>query len=63
MNRRDLMTAGLGLAVAGCAAPSVLASTRKSFPEGFVWGASTSGHQVEGNDTASDTWFLAKATA
>jgi beta-glucosidase len=28
------------------------------FPAGFLWGAATSGHQVEGNDTASDLWLL-----
>ncbi|MFY9927082.1 MAG: family 1 glycosylhydrolase [Streptosporangiaceae bacterium] len=30
----------------------------RSFPPEFRWGASTAGHQVEGNNTASDTWFL-----
>jgi beta-glucosidase len=34
------------------------ASVRKSFPKGFIWGTATAGHQVEGNDTNSDTWFL-----
>ena len=28
------------------------------FPQGFLWGAATAGHQVEGNNTTSDTWFL-----
>ena len=27
-----------------------------SFPEDFLWGVATSGHQVEGNNTASDWW-------
>lgn len=27
-----------------------------NFPEGFLWGAATSGHQVEGNNTNSDWW-------
>ncbi len=27
------------------------------FPDGFLWGAATAGHQVEGNNTNSDTWF------
>jgi len=26
------------------------------FPEGFLWGASTSSHQVEGNNTGNDWW-------
>lgn len=29
----------------------------RSFPEGFLWGAATAGHQVEGDNSASDTWF------
>jgi beta-glucosidase len=27
-------------------------------PSGFLWGVATAGHQVEGNNTTSDTWFL-----
>jgi beta-glucosidase len=30
----------------------------KSFPPGFVWGAATAAHQVEGNNTNSDLWVL-----
>lgn len=30
----------------------------RQFPDGFLWGASTAGHQVEGNNTNSDLWFL-----
>jgi len=26
------------------------------FPDGFLWGTATSGHQIEGNNTASDWW-------
>ncbi len=28
------------------------------FPSGFLWGASTSPHQTEGNNTASDLWAI-----
>jgi beta-glucosidase len=31
---------------------------RFAFPQGFVWGAATAAHQVEGNNTASDFWLL-----
>ena len=27
-----------------------------TFPEGFLWGAATAAHQVEGNNTTSDWW-------
>ena len=27
------------------------------FPEGFLWGAATAGHQVEGGNDNSDTWL------
>jgi len=28
-----------------------------SFPPGFLWGVASSGHQTEGDNTTSDTWF------
>ncbi len=31
-------------------------STTESFPDKFLWGASASGHQVEGDNTNSDWW-------
>jgi beta-glucosidase len=49
-----LASAGLGASGTGHAA----AATRKRFPEGFIWGTATAGHQVEGNDVNSDMWFL-----
>jgi beta-glucosidase len=30
----------------------------KSFPPGFLWGAATAAHQVEGNNVNSDLWVL-----
>src|ERR1019366_5555091 len=32
------------------------------FPEGFVWGAATAAHQVEGGNVNSDSWALEHAT-
>ncbi|GGS93090.1 beta-glucosidase [Planobispora rosea] len=29
-----------------------------SFPEGFLWGAAGSAHQIEGNNVASDLWAM-----
>jgi beta-glucosidase len=34
--------------------PSV---TQRRFPVGFLWGVATAGHQNEGDNTTSDTWF------
>ncbi len=30
----------------------------RRFPPGFWWGVASAGHQTEGDNTASDTWFL-----
>ncbi|MDO4260155.1 MAG: family 1 glycosylhydrolase [Actinomycetaceae bacterium] len=29
-----------------------------SFPDGFLWGVATAGHQVEGNNTNADVWLF-----
>lgn len=29
-----------------------------TFPEGFLWGAASAGHQVEGDNSSSDLWLL-----
>ncbi len=29
-----------------------------TFPDGFMWGAATAGHQVEGNNVNSDCWLM-----
>lgn len=36
--------------------------TESSFPKGFVWGAATAAHQVEGGNTNSDCWALEHTT-
>jgi beta-glucosidase len=30
----------------------------RNFPKGFLWGAATAGHQIEGNNLNSDIWLL-----
>lgn len=32
------------------------------FPDGFLWGVATAGHQNEGDNVTSDTWFLERVT-
>jgi beta-glucosidase len=34
----------------------------KRFPDGFVWGAATAAHQVEGGNVSSDCWALEHAS-
>lgn len=36
--------------------------TRLPLPDTFLWGVATSGHQTEGDNSASDTWFLEHTT-
>ena len=33
-----------------------------TFPDGFLWGVATAGHQVEGDNSNSDTWFAENVT-
>jgi beta-glucosidase len=51
-------TAAMALPESGLA--EVMPSKRprsRHFPKGFVWGAATAGHQIEGNNTSSDMWI------
>ena len=36
--------------------------TERAFPTNFLWGVATSGHQTEGDNVDSDTWFLEQQT-
>ena len=47
------------IAAAGATlAMPALAQRPAAFPPGFLWGAATAGHQVEGNNVNSDVWLL-----
>lgn len=52
----------IGASAAMAALPAWGAAPRHrgngAFPKGFLWGASTAGHQIEGNNVGSDSWFL-----
>jgi hypothetical protein len=39
-------------------APRRAAAAKGAFPKGFLWGAAIAGHQAEGDNVASDAWFL-----
>ena len=60
-NRRSILTAGTLAAV--LAPRSVAAAAQRPVASAeaaaaFLWGAATAGHQVEGNNVASDIWLL-----
>jgi beta-glucosidase len=57
MKRREFL-ATAGAAVAVLPGLEAGAATARSFPNGFLWGAATAGHQVEGNNVNSDIWLL-----
>jgi beta-glucosidase len=57
IDRRTLLAA-TAAAGAFAVAPAIAQQRQRSFPPGFLWGAATAGHQVEGNNTASDLWLL-----
>jgi beta-glucosidase len=57
IDRRSLLLA----AAATVATRQVTATARAAggpFPRGFLWGAATAGHQIEGNNVNSDIWLL-----
>ena len=64
LSRRDMLTASVAAIAAGPAAaakPRAVAPSA-SFPQGFLWGAATAGHQVEGNNSNSDCWVMENVT-
>jgi beta-glucosidase len=62
IDRRALLSAAVASLAAG-AASAKMSTDRKSsgFPKGFLWGAATAGHQVEGNNVNSDVWAMEHA--
>jgi beta-glucosidase len=65
IDRRSLMASAVALgALAALDGQMALARAPKSkpfdpkFPEGFLWGAATAAHQVEGNNLNADLWVI-----
>ena len=58
INRRALIAGSLALASTPVLAKAGVTKASPQFPKGFLWGASTAPHQIEGNNTASDLWFI-----
>ncbi|MFC3443742.1 family 1 glycosylhydrolase [Sphingobium rhizovicinum] len=58
LDRRTLLVTGAAMAASPALAAADKISGNENFPRGFLWGAATAGHQVEGNNVASDQWFL-----
>ncbi len=60
VKRRIVLKSGAMATVAALAPSRTLAqpSSVASFPADFIWGASTAGHQIEGNNVNSDCWAL-----
>lgn len=55
LSRRDLIASAAAMAATPAA---VAAADARRFPKGFLWGAATAGHQVEGNNVNADLWVL-----
>ena len=63
ITRRSLLTAAAavaasGLAEAVAAAAPASGNRKATYPAGFMWGAATSGYQIEGNVVGADLWVL-----
>lgn len=70
VDRRALLAGATKAAAAGMigsvygaqALAAARAPASKAFPKGFIWGAATAGHQVEGNNVNADIWAMEHAS-
>jgi beta-glucosidase len=56
--RRFLVSAGAAALVGAATRGGTATPAATDFPKGFLWGAATAAHQVEGNNVNSDNWLL-----
>ncbi len=62
IDRRMMLAATAALAASPALAKVKAKPFDPAFPRGFIWGAATSGHQIEGNNTNADSWVLENIT-
>lgn len=58
IDRRGVVAGAVMAAATAPLGSRAFAKAPASFPKGFLWGAATAGHQVEGNNVNSDLWLL-----
>ena len=58
VSRRSVLAGSAALAASPALAAVKMKTFDPAFPKGFIWGAATSGHQIEGNNTNADSWVL-----
>jgi beta-glucosidase len=58
LNRRTMIGSSIAAVATSAAGAAGRVLVRARFPHGFLWGAATAGHQVEGNNVNSDQWLL-----
>lgn len=61
-NRRTFIGGAAALAAAPMTARAAGGTKPGKFPRGFLWGAATAGHQIEGNNVNSDSWVMETIT-
>lgn len=57
-NRRTFIGGAAALAVSPITAKASSRAKAGAFSRGFLWGAATAGHQIEGNNVNSDSWVM-----
>lgn len=58
IDRRSMLAAAAMIAAAPAVSRAAAKRPSPAFPAGFLWGAATAPHQIEGNNVASDLWSL-----
>jgi beta-glucosidase len=58
IDRRSMLAGAAALAATPVFAAAKAKPFNPAFPKGFLWGAATAGHQIEGNNTNADVWVL-----